>query len=482
MLTGPAHATPHAAPSGPSPRHMPKPELIPISSLQLDLINPRLPEGVDSQHEAIKAIAELQREKLVNLAKHIVDHGGVNPADPLMVIPAEGAGAKKRYIVVEGNRRLTALRLLNEPGLADGVFKDAALTRRLNALSRRFHAAPIRRVLCVEFKDRKEANPWIELRHQGLGAGAGIAPWGSVEVQRFTTRSGGRPAPELQVMDYVRASGALDADTTAKLGVGFKLSTLKRVVNNARARELLGIERTRGEVRTRYDDGGVLRALARVVGDIAHNRQTSRTLHTSEQIEEYVKGLGRDLPDRTKPLGEPRPLGTPPGTTAASATGSGAGAASTRKQPRPPGSSRATLAPSAPALVIGHSRINNVYHELRKLRVEDYPNAASVLLRVFLELSTDEYIDQYLLMSDADKRNKSLAFRMKAVVGHLRGAGRIDGAKADAIERAVDANAVVAASVPTFNMYVHNQNHSPLPSDLRTTWDNYEPYLLALWA
>lgn len=68
---------------------MHKPELIPISSLQLDLINQRLPEGVNSQHEAIKAIAELQREKLVNLAKHIVDHG-LRPAVAVMDEPPVG--------------------------------------------------------------------------------------------------------------------------------------------------------------------------------------------------------------------------------------------------------------------------------------------------------------------------------------------------------------------------------------------------------
>ncbi len=39
-------------------------------------------------------------------------------------------------------------------------------------------------------------------------------------------------------------------------------------------------------------------------------------------------------------------------------------------------------------------RVSKVYAELRTLDTERYPNAASVLLRVFLELSLTEFIER----------------------------------------------------------------------------------------
>jgi hypothetical protein len=50
---------------------------------------------------------------------------------------------------------------------------------------------PITTVECVLVTDRGDAQRWIELRHTGPNAGAGLVGWGSDEKARFRARNGG---------------------------------------------------------------------------------------------------------------------------------------------------------------------------------------------------------------------------------------------------------------------------------------------------
>ena len=36
-------------------------------------------------------------------------------------------------------------------------------------------------------------------------------------------------------------------------------------------------------------------------------------------------------------------------------------------------------------------------------------------------------------------------------------------------------------SINTFNAYVHNREFSPIPKDLKTTWDGFETFIKKLW-
>lgn len=75
------------------------------------LLNPENPQfnPVKHQTEAISAMVEDQKEKLSTLAEHIIDNG-LNPTDIILVRPFQ-----KQWLVLEGNRRVTALKLVNEP-------------------------------------------------------------------------------------------------------------------------------------------------------------------------------------------------------------------------------------------------------------------------------------------------------------------------------------------------------------------------------
>jgi hypothetical protein len=122
------------------------------------------------------------------------------------------------------------------------------------------------------------------------------------------------------------------------------------------------------------------------------------------------------------------------------------------------------------------------YVELSALNAERYPNACSVLLRVFIELSVDHYIEDRKLLSDAQMRSAPLAKRLKEVVKNLKSRNKISAQLATAMHSYADGKmTIVAATVPTFNQYVHNQYVYPKAVDLYTTWDELAPLLEKFW-
>ncbi len=150
------------------------------------------------QREAQRAIAQDQQRKLLKLAEDIVAFG-LNLAE--LPIVMQQKDDLHRYIVLEGNRRLVALRALENPEWMIGAF-NAALFTRMRDLSRAYLQNPIESTLCLVVKDRDEARHSIELRHSGSQLeGAGIVPWGADESARFRARSGGLRLHS-QVLDF----------------------------------------------------------------------------------------------------------------------------------------------------------------------------------------------------------------------------------------------------------------------------------------
>jgi uncharacterized ParB-like nuclease family protein len=191
-----------------------------IDQLKLDLLNPRIGK-VDNQHAAMQAMADEQGVKLANLAESIVDEGGLNPMDVLLVLKDDDG----RYIALEGNRRTLALKLLINPAAMTGLAIPSATQKRVEAASKRFDRTTVEPVRCFEMADRAAAATWIDQRHRGEDEGRGIVRWSSEAGRRF---SEGDPA--LQALDFVRIvpKGCQLKVTSNRIGEIYKeLMTLK---------------------------------------------------------------------------------------------------------------------------------------------------------------------------------------------------------------------------------------------------------------
>ncbi len=174
------------------------------ANLLIDVENPRLPQPNVGQRDAQRAIAHDQERKLVALAKDIVQNG-LNPSELPIVMPLNDD--LKRYVVLEGNRRLIALKALENPEWLVGAVGPVVVAA-MRKLSSDYQEAPVESIQCLTVKTREEAQHWIELRHTGENEGAGIVRWGSDEAARFRSRTVGLEAHS-QALNFLEGRGDL---------------------------------------------------------------------------------------------------------------------------------------------------------------------------------------------------------------------------------------------------------------------------------
>ena len=92
---------------------------VPVEQLRLDPGNPRLiGDGIDITDEAI--VARLYRAAELNELLESISTNGYLDIEPLVVME-DPDPQSERLIVLEGNRRLAALRLLREPDLVGRI-------------------------------------------------------------------------------------------------------------------------------------------------------------------------------------------------------------------------------------------------------------------------------------------------------------------------------------------------------------------------
>jgi hypothetical protein len=128
--------------------------------------------------------------------------------------------------------------------------------------------------------------------------------------------------------------------------------------------------------------------------------------------------------------------------------------------------SRTTLIPNSVFSIAWAGRIQRhraIWEELQfHLNLSDHPNAISVLFRVLVELSVQNYIDQIRLSTVGV--NDALAKRVLRVAEDLHKHGKID-QYFELLRKFPQADSLLSAD--TLNRYVHSPNFAPSPDHLR---------------
>ena len=430
-------------------------EVIPVrpNDLLIDEVNPRLAIPNEGQRESQRALAKDLGKKVQVLAESIVEFG-LDPTQLPIVMPS-GDG---RYIVLEGNRRLGALKALENPeSLADAI--PAGILKELRKLSKKYHESPIEYVQCLLSSGREEVEQWLELKHTGENEGAGIVKWGSDESGRFKARNG-VVQPHFQALDFLTRRG----DLTAEARKAIRPTNLQRLIQQPEVRERLGLELVNKNLYLRADEDRVAKALMWVVDHLP----AVTAIHSKEQRVAWAKKIPANIAVK-------RTIERGPGLAAANVNTSQIQAP---KQIEPPARRRDVLIPSDCVLAITDPRIRDIEVELRKLRLDRFTNAVSVLLRVFIELSTDSYIERTPLSALTEA---TLGVKLQGVASDLVQKRKLTKQQAKPVNRAVAGDSFLAPSVKLMHDYVHNQNAFPAPVDLIANWNSLQPFLAAIW-
>ncbi|NOS77620.1 MAG: hypothetical protein HOP35_06710 [Nitrospira sp.] len=335
-----------------------------IDQLLLDSENPRN-ESAASQRDALQKVLDDQEEKLFVLAEDIVE-AGLSPMDRMLVLREKKDSEK--FIVLEGNRRLAALKILSNPTVLTSLHVKPSLQKRFEVLSKRFVRKEIEPIACFEVVDREEGNRWILLRHTGENEGRGVVGWSGLAASRFR---GGDPA--LQALEFVRNYGNLSDNQKHLLIHSFPITTLERLLSTREVRKLIGVEIVDKKLSTELPADEIIKPLKRMVLDLVEKKFNVTKLKNKAAQTEYVQNFDSvDRPDFSK-KGQAIPIENiregdfkqKPGTTR-----------QTKRKLSDP-SDRKTVIPSKLRLNVLDPKVAMIFKELKGLNLETLARSCS---------------------------------------------------------------------------------------------------------
>jgi hypothetical protein len=487
-----------------------------VNEVKLDPRNIRLdiPEGVP-ESDIVQDL--FTNEKALSLVEGIAKVGLLTHEVPI-VVERDG-----QLIVVEGNRRVAALKAIQNPYLAPD--HQARISKLAQAVPNR---DAIRRITVKKAPSQDEADQLIAALHTGnqrvpwsparqaaffqaqLDAGSTaddlIARYPTIDVRKFITRS--------KILDLFRNVDYDDpslGDYVRKRR--FPVSTLARLYENDKFLELIGIsvQNGTGEVALVPAPSVFKRTATKIASDIREGVVNTRTLNktSSDRYVEYMDEL-RDLlnepPDSDDSSSGNGELG---GLKSDSSTSSGRRSSSVASGGggRNPGSSNAAASSDADRTTdFGSDRpkpfprkrnylnadnltipstfpasVHEIVKELSAINIQRFPNATLDLLRTFLEKTIKAYAE--VLGQDIRKGSNQQGFVYLSncliwLEDHFRTHGRT--AYIQPVLKIRGGRYGFVGSKEHLDATNHNHHICATPDDVRECWATIEGIVKAV--
>ncbi len=451
-----------------------------IDELLLDEDNPRL-GSAGNQSEALERLIELNPAHFRTLM-HSIKENGIDPGDSLYVIEADES---EDYIVLEGNRRLSAMKVLVNADILEATGLASTQKNTLRRASDGFDRSIVEPIRCVLFRNRTDAHDWIYRRHAGSADGEGRIQWGTLEIQRFT---GDRSI--LDVIEFVGRNADYTTEewaSTRSMLESKKSSILARFLESAAGREHLGIviaKPASGHAipMLTADPAWALSVLKRIIEDVRDGAIDTRRLNKSSDIENYFAALPGEFrlqaaANKRKPkafneidlkTGDAKPKGNSPEIEKQKKAAT----------PRP----RRTLSPKRhefqpPVFTKGQ----RLLHEAASIDAEQRTIAAAFILRAFIEAAIDQYMANNQIdaseIHNGHRKDLSLSSRAERVIQHMEKNGTKKKELHGFRSQIMATNSAI--SIESLNSFAHNKYGIPTPEAVRAGWDAAIPVFIA---
>ena len=369
------------------------PKSVRVADTILDPENPRIPPApsTPAQLELIRLFCI--HYDVYSLAKSMTEDGYF-PDERIVVTEQDGS-----YIVLEGNRRITALKVLMNPDLAPDEMKSK-FQRLGEVVERKVIAqcdalvAPSRNAatkLILEKHTQQSVLSWSPLMKAEFYRKMTEQGISSVEISKQYNITPSSVQGFLRTSRIYRIALGADLPSHVRELVSdpqkFPITNLERIYDNWEARKILTLSDDLETVSC--SPSAFRKALNRMVSDIATGEKDSRSLDNAGNIREYAKQIAEDaqikeIDDKIKietifPQHQvyPYPLPQKPHLKATRSTRQSKGLFGLN---------------DIPFRLTGASSLRRLYDELRGLPVKSYPNTSAILLRVF----TDKAVRHFL--------------------------------------------------------------------------------------
>ena len=444
--------------------------------------NPRL--GTETTGQTQREIIQylFDHDKALEIVRSIVTRGYFEN-EPLLAISEQG-----NYVVVEGNRRLAALKAIKKPELLTGKFlgqvRNLVIDAGIEVISSvPVTIAPNRRATDRIIAGRHISNPvlaWqaenrasfiLSKLEEGYDNNQIESELGFDKKDIQKARQTRAIANVVRTIDLSAEVKSKVDDPRAKL-----FSTLERVFDSQVGQESLKIEPDEDHgFRGTTTKKEFTRALEHLVTDIALKKETSRSLNKIDDIRKYFKNRNPQSVAQKKRGGfVPEDIiagkSTPP------------------PGPQEPRTRRTkkisqTVIPKNFKVMVGNERLIEIRRELTQLKRENFPNAGAVLLRVFLELSIKDYLERSGRLEKLVKKLKSKDAlpnigepNMRQMTKEIVSAAkkRLNRRDVTKVERALRYDPAAPFSINELHAFVHNAEF-PTHRDILQFWNRTEP-------
>ncbi|MDF1794493.1 MAG: hypothetical protein P1U88_21455 [Thalassobaculaceae bacterium] len=416
--------------------------------------------SLGAEGQAIEWLLTKRPDHMRNLAKDIAETGKIYE-EPLIL------DTGVRSIVCDGNRRITCLKLLNEPSRAP----TDEWQKFFGDLKKKYRDTIPQAVICRVEADEDLVDEILYRRHTGSQKGVGQSQWDDQAKHNFIRRTGKHSKINLaqELEDLLKEKGYIEKS------VKIPKSNLNRLLSGAPQRARVGIRVLKNQIFFTHTPEECLSSLRRISNDLIDKKIVLGQIWNDEDKSRYLNSLAKDgfLPDQDSALVFDVPFAD-------------YRLQKSRAKPTPTSQSpirtnpahRKTLIPQDTDAeipqVASMLKIREIWWELQnELEFSKHCNAISVLFRVLLELS----LDQYIMNHGMRLENKNhLSHKMIVVAGHQVQNGTIDREFNNvAIKFSKNENII---SAHTMNRYVHGTSFSPSPEHLRAMWNTLQVFII----
>lgn len=462
-----------------------------ISQILMDRENPRHDEMRD-QREILNWHVNVLADELIQLMRSISTNG-LSDIEKILVQPAVGGN----YVVKEGNRRIAALKLLNDPSLCD----DVLFRRRIESvnISPEFDY----RLDCVCCSDRPRVLWMMGLRHLGQQNGVGTYKWGAAEKSRHQQDYEGKARywRSLYFIDYAIENNLISDQQGVRLNE--RVSNLDRLVPSAEFKQALGVSYKGDAIKVGLEKSihdKILSVLLQKISEPSFN--VSKIYQSNDKVTfltavlDEAKGVGaldekpvlvrgdspkeqvnieqsdgmesenspRVVPQARKDLGDLYPV------------------PKVRKLPSP--AERDTLFIGSLGIPPGFAKCAKLYRQVDSLKLSNHGLVVACAARALVDISCRTYVEHFKLESAGRKNGfnqVSLADMVKLTAENLFSNGLISKELGKLIGGGEAANPNSILHPQALHAFMHGRYENSM-SNLKEAWERcYEDLLRALW-
>jgi hypothetical protein len=463
-----------------------------VNSLILDDLNPRMPpeSAGKSQSELIEDL--INDDDAISLARQIALHGFF-PNSDIIVMPK--ANSPKKWVVLEGNRRVCAIKVLRRPELA-----PAPQQKRWRMLGA--DTDELAKINVWVVPDRESAEVYLALKHAPPEKGL-FGEWlpmqkaayygrflGDLSIsevaQRFST-SEANVASHLRMYRLYQLGRRLPLAGSAKRfwePRNFPYSVVERIIDSPEARDFLRLKFEReGDIEIGSSTKSFLNAFQIILENIGSGDDTQLNTRTLDKAGDITPKLAQLIGKKasTNPFG-----GTlvsqiiEKGSAIEDAPPAEPAPAPKKKLPAKKAPKRYgnQLFPDRLVSQLKDDRLPSILTEMQTIEAKQH-NATGVLLRISLELAMIGWLKkkgEWKKVS-AGARNQKFGPMLSEMFKHIEKLPQGFADPLDHQEKNALTNLLHKGDLDNLNGWVHNPNYPSDPAAVQSLCIRLRPLL-----